>query len=149
MMSQYGVTIVRDKIKIGRSSVQIVHLLANGESDCMLNTVTLKFFEKGHTFTRAYFLRVQTHSIMLSKMKSGSKNVCMIIDDFVKCVENCGVAVLMKPNDLFDHMNEKCSEKNKLSFTAKNFLSFNSENVPPKYFGKIILAKTSTKKVNS
>ena len=45
----------------------IVHLLADGESDCMLNTVTLKFFEKG-----------QTHSIMLSKMKSGSKNVCMI-----------------------------------------------------------------------
>ena len=28
-------------------------------------------------------------------------------DDFVKCVENCGVAVLMKPNDFFDYTNEK------------------------------------------
>ena len=33
-------------------------------------------------------------------------------DDFVKCVENCGVAVLMKPNDFFDYMNEKGSGKN-------------------------------------
>ena len=31
----------------------IVHFLANRESDCMLNTVTLKFFEKGHTFMSA------------------------------------------------------------------------------------------------
>ena len=84
----------------------IVHLLANGESDCMLNTVTLKFFEKEHTFMSAdSFHHAVENEIRVKKRMYD-------FDDFVKCVENCGVAVLMKPNDFFDYMNEKGSGKN-------------------------------------
>ena len=32
-------------------------------------------------------------------------------DDFVNCVENCGVAIQMKPEDFIDYRNEKGSGK--------------------------------------
>ena len=81
----------------------IVHHLC--DPDNLLRSVTLKFFEKGHTFMSADSFHHAVEEEIRAK-----KNLYSF-RDFVSCVEKRGKSVIMKPEDFYDYKNEKGSGK--------------------------------------
>ena len=62
-----------------------------------LLTITLKYFEKGHTFMSADSFHHQVEAAMREK-----KNV-YDFQEFVDCINKSGIAVEMKPSDFIDY----------------------------------------------
>ena len=80
----------------------IVHLLSDPGN--RLDSVTLKFFEKGHTVMRADSF----HHTVEDEIR---KKILYDFQDFVDCVNERGNAVTMETNEFYDFKNEKGSGK--------------------------------------
>ena len=64
-----------------------------------LETITMKYFEKGHTFMSADSFHTQ-----VERAARMMKNVYNF-DDFVACINKSGIAVPMQASDFFDYKN--------------------------------------------
>ena len=68
-------------------------MIVNGK-DLLLNSITLKYFERGHTL-----LSADSYHYLVEKTMNAKKND---FEDFVKALENNGKAIIMKPSDFMD-----------------------------------------------
>ena len=80
----------------------LVHLMC---SQSPIQTLTLKFFEKGHTF--------MSDDSFHHQVENGIWEVKKLYDfqDFVRCVESKGTTVLMESKDFVSFRNEKVLQK--------------------------------------
>ena len=74
--------------------------LANEVNNGSVRKITIKYFEKGHTFMSADSF----HSVVKSNMRS--KRNLYDFQDFVNCISNNGKAVEMAPADFLDFKNK-------------------------------------------
>ena len=81
----------------------IAHFMA--KPSCQLKTVTLKFFEKGHTFMSADSF----HHMVEKSIKAKGK--LYDFADFVDCVNEYGEAIEMAPSDFMQYRKELGSGK--------------------------------------
>ena len=72
----------------------IVHQMFQSETS--LESITFKYFEKGHTFMSADSFHHQVED------KIRRKKYLYDFNDYVDCVDSAGKALLMRPEDFFD-----------------------------------------------
>ena len=81
----------------------LVHFLCHPLS-CVMS-ITLRFFEKGHTFMSADAAHHNNENAIRRK------RFMYDFQDFVDCVNDKGTAILMQPEDFIDFKNEKGNSK--------------------------------------
>ena len=92
----FGLIIVQPKTKIGIYLRFLPLFTTDGKDVPHLNSITMKYFEKGHTFMSA-----DTYHHLVEKAMCEVKNV-YDYRDFVSCLEKSGVALELNSLNFFE-----------------------------------------------